>query len=123
MKKINIEFPKEHTYQRNIIISNCDLDITQIYFTVKEKPNSKYIAIQKKIGAGIELMDIDSNNKTYQLTITPDDTEKLKTDYNYGYDITIRGGQNNFYKDTLVIGSFKLLSIYTTKKEENNEWN
>ena len=123
MEKLNLKIYKGQTYQRNFIISDFDYDINQIYFTVKEQPDNKYVALQKKLNDGIQLMDIDEKTgaKIYLLSIEPDDTENLKTTYNYGYDITIRAGNNNFIKEPIIMGSFCIEPVYTTKKEENNE--
>lgn len=123
MEKVNLEIYKGQTYQRNFIISNLDYEIHQIYFTVKEQPDYKIVAMQKKLNDGITLMDVDEETgaRTYLLTIDSNDTENLKTNYKYGYDITIRAGENSFIKEPLVTGSFKVLPVYTTKKEEPNE--
>lgn len=119
MEKVNIELYRGQTYQRNIVISNFKGTITKMYFTVKEDTDSKTVVLQKKINDGIKLMDVDKEgNLIYLLNLLPKDTENLKTDFNYGYDITVIADGDNYIKEPIVMGNFRVLPVYTTRREE-----
>ena len=85
--KTNFNFIKGDTFTQGFTISNFDLDIDMIYFTVKEKSSDKNYVLQKRLGEGIKQ---DSDNKyRYVLNIAADDTNNMKTNYNYVFDIEI----------------------------------
>lgn len=116
MEKLNISVYRGETYQRNITISNFTLPITNLYFTVKKTDSDKNVALQKTVGNGLTLMDYDedTNTYTYLLELDTDDTENLKIG-DYGYDITITAED---YKKPIVMGTFSIEAVYTTKKDE-----
>lgn len=114
MEKVNLSLYKGQTYQRNFIISDFDLPITQIYFTVKENIEDKNIVLQKKIGSGITLMDYTGGVYTYLLELDSNDTEELKS-AKYGYDITLK---SNDIKVPIIMGEFIINSVYTRKRDE-----
>lgn len=115
MEKVDIDLYKGQTYQRNFVISGFSLDITQLYFTVKESTDSKVVSLQKKLGDGITLMDNSNGTYTYLLEINSDDTENLKSDFEYGYDITLKSGS---IKEPIVMGKFIVNPVYTRKRDE-----
>lgn len=103
MEKINFKFIKGDTFIQGFTISNFDLEIEQIYFTVKEKTTDKNYVLQKRLNEGI-LKDPDTENR-YTLNIDADDTNNLKTNFNYVYDIEI---VSNSYKKTIIGGYLRL---------------
>lgn len=115
MEKVDLSLYKGQTYQRNFTISGLSLDITQLYFTVKESTDNKNIALQKKIGDGITLMDYTDGVYTYLLELNTNDTENLKADFDYGYDITLK---SNDIKVPIVMGKFVISPVYTRKRDE-----
>lgn len=114
MEKVNMSLYKGQTYQRNLTITDPPYEITQIYFTVKDNITSKNVTLQKKLGDGIELMDIEDNVYTYLITIDSSDTNELKSG-TYGYDITVK---SNDIKEPIIMGDFVIEDVYTGKKEE-----
>lgn len=112
MEKINFSFVKGDTYSRGFTIEGFEQPITQVYFTVKEKTTDKNFVIQKLLNRGIE-KDIDVPNR-YVLTIEADDTNKLKTNYNYVFDIQI---VTESIKRTIIGGYLKLEDWDVTSKE------
>lgn len=112
MEKINFSFVKGDTYSRGFTIEGFEQPITQVYFTVKEKTTDKNFVIQKLLNRGIE-KDIDTPNR-YVLTIEADDTNKLKTNYNYVFDIQI---VTESIKRTIIGGYLKLEDWDVTSKE------
>lgn len=103
MVRVDLNFIKGDTYSRGFTIENCKFNITQIYFTVKEKPSDKNYVIQKRLNAGIT-QDANQDNR-YVLVISPEDTDNLKTNTNYVFDIEITSA---VIKKTIVGGYFKL---------------
>lgn len=112
MEKINFNFVKGDTYSRGFTIEGFDFPIDQVYFTVKEKSTNKDYVIQKTLFNGIE-RDPDNPNR-YVLTIDADDTNNMKTNYNYVFDIQIVG---NSIKKTIIGGYLKLNDWDITSKE------
>lgn len=115
MEKVNLFLYKGQTYQRNFVISNFTMPITQIYLTVKKKADDKNVVFQKKIGSGITLMDYTDGIYTYLFEIESNDTEYLKTDYKYGYDITLKSDD---FKMPIAIGELVINPVYTRKCDE-----
>lgn len=101
MLRENISYVKGDTYSRGFTIEGYELPITQIYFTVKERSSDKEYVLQKTLNNGIEA---DTSTR-YVLTIEADDTNDLKTNYQYVFDIQIVMGTT---KKTIIGGYFKL---------------
>lgn len=112
MEKINFNFVKGDTYSRGFTIEGFDFAIDQIYFTVKEKSTNKNYVIQKTLTKGIEL-DPNTPNR-YVLTIDADDTNNMKTNFNYVFDIQI---VVESVKKTIIGGYLKLSDWDITSKE------
>lgn len=103
MEKINFNYVKGDTYSRGFTIEGFEHSIKQVYFTVKEKSTDKNYVIQKRLTNGIEL-DPDTPNR-YVLTIEADDTNNMKTNFNYVFDIEI---VTDSIKRTIIGGYLKL---------------
>lgn len=112
MIKQNFKFIKGDTFSQGFTISNFDFDIDKIYFTVKEKTADKNYVIQKRLNEGIE-KDPDTEDR-YILNIDADDTNDLKTDFTYMYDVQIVSGK---YKKTIIGGYLTLEDWNVTSKE------
>lgn len=112
MEKINFKFIKGDTYSRGFTIEGFDYAINQVYFTVKSKTSDKNYVIQKTLTRGIE-QDTE-NPKRYILTIEADDTNDLKVNYDYVFDIQIVGDS---VKKTIIGGYLKLEDWNITSKE------
>lgn len=89
MEKVDLKFIKGDTFLKGFVIENYEPEITQLYFTVKEKTTDKKFVIQKRLNEGIK-RDEDNPNR-YILTIDPSDTDNLKVKTNYVYDIQLVG--------------------------------
>lgn len=112
MLKSNFKFIKGDTFSQGFTISNFDLDIDKLYFTVKEKTADKNYVIQKRLNNGIE-KDPDTEDR-YILNIDADDTNNLKTGFEYIFDIQMVSGN---YKKTIIGGYLTLEDWDVTSKE------
>lgn len=108
MEKINFNFIKGDTYSRGFKIENFEQTIEQVYFTVKEKSSDKNHVLQKTLNNGIKL-DPNVSNR-YILTIDADDTNDLKVNFNYVFDIQIvtAAMEDMTVKKTIVGGNLRL---------------
>lgn len=118
MIETNFEFFIGNTYERNITISNYDDDIDEMYFSVKKSDSDKRVVLQKTLDNGITLMSDetidDVRYRTYQLVIDSDDTEGMKPDVEYPFDVkivTIK--DDNEIKETIVKGNVTLSAATT----------
>ena len=112
MERINFNFVKGDTYSRGFTIEGFEQPIKQVYFTVKEKSTNKNYVIQKRLTKGIEL-DREIPNR-YVLTIEADDTNNMKTNFNYVFDIQI---VTESIKRTIIGGYLRLNDWDITSKE------
>lgn len=103
MEKVNFNFVKGDTYTRGFTLENFELAIEQVYFTVKEKSSDKNYVLQKRLTNGIEV-DTENPNR-YVLTIEADDTNNLKVNYEYVFDIQI---VTESIKKTIIGGNLTL---------------
>ena len=118
MIETNFEFFIGNTYERNITISNYDDDIDEMYFSVKKSDSDKRVVLQKTLDNGITLMSDetieDVRYRTYQIVIDSDDTEGMKPDVEYPFDVkivTIK--DDNEIKETIVKGNVTLSAATT----------
>jgi len=112
MEKVNFNFIKGDTYSRGFTV-DLDYPINQVYFTVKEKSSDKKYLIQKTLNNGIK-QDLN-NPKRYVLIIDPEDTDDLKVNYDYIFDIQI-------ITDTMkrtIIGGYLTLDDWDITSAEN----
>lgn len=115
MENVLFEFYRGDTYQRDFTISGWSLPISKIFFTVKEKAENKKYELQKTLNNGIVLADKTEDMETYNLTICCTDTEHMKTDFDYEFDIEIHsnGVAGDVIKRTIVTGILRLKSSST----------
>lgn len=107
----NMNFVRGNTFELNIAITDENIVIDEIYFTLKKSAYLEDSIIQKKLNNGISL----ENDETYTLKIEADDTENLEFNKEYGYDIKIIIGST---KLTILTGICKLEKNYTRKTNE-----
>lgn len=107
---ILFEFYRGDTYTRDFILTGWSLPISKVYFTVKEKVEDKNAVLQKKLGEGITLVDETEEGKTFNLNICCNDTDDLKAEYEYVFDIEIHstGEDGAVIKRTIITGTMRL---------------
>ena len=118
MIETNFEFFIGNTYERNITISNYEDDIDEMYFSVKKSDSDKRVILQKTLDNGITLMSDetidDVRYRTYQLVIDSDDTEGMKPDVEYPFDVKIVTIKDeDEIKETIVKGNVTLSAATT----------
>lgn len=126
MENVLFEFYIGDTYTRDFTLTNYSAIIDEIYFSVKNNDKDKYTVLQKTLtDGGITLTDIQYDNygnilsRTYNILINATDTDNMKTDFDYTFDIEIvsSGEDNVDIKKTIITGIFRLKN--TTTKTNN----
>jgi hypothetical protein len=109
------EFYRGDTYTRDFTLTGWGLPISKVYFTVKEKVEDKNAVLQKKLGEGITLVEETEEGKTFNLTICCTDTDDLKAEYDYIFDIEIQsiGENGDVIKKTIITGTMNLIASST----------
>ncbi len=115
MNDVLFEFYRGDTYTRDFTLIGWGLSVDKAYFTVKEKVSDKNAVLQKTLGNGITLVDETEEGKTFNLNICCTDTDNMKTEYEYVFDIeihsTLEGGE--VIKKTIITGTLNLLPSST----------
>ena len=126
MKDVKFEFYIGDTYTRDFIINGYSETISDVYFTVKKADDDKRFVLQKTLDNGITLTDIQYDtdgttiiSRTYNLLLNADDTETLKPDVEYPFDIEIiTPKDNDEIKKTIIKGILVLNSATTRAWDE-----
>lgn len=126
MENVLFEFHIGDTYTRDFTISGYSSEISNVFFSVKNSNTDKRTVYQLKLDEGITLTDIqyddDGNivSRTYNILINADDTEDMKTDFDYSFDIEIvtPGDDDVDIKKTIISGILRLKSATTRKYNE-----
>ena len=118
MIETDFEYFIGDTYERNFKISQYSDDIDEIYFSIKKNDDNKNTVLQKTLDNGITLVTDEVNDgvreRVYQLMINADDTEELKPEQDYTFDIEIVTNKDDVnLKKTIVKGNFTLRSATT----------
>lgn len=115
MTDVIFEFYRGDTYSREFTITGWDSSIDKVYFTVKEKVTDKNAILQKKLDHGITLVDETEDSKTFNLNICCTDTDEMKTDFEYVFDIEIHSvfEDGTVIKKTIITGTLNLLASST----------
>lgn len=115
MENVVFEFYRGDTYTRDFTISGFTMPISKIFFTVKEDENKKQAVLQKTLNDGITLVSDDENGRTYNLLICCVDTDKMKADFDYVFDIEIHspGTAEMPIKKTIITGILRLKASAT----------
>lgn len=113
--KENLEFHRGRTYTRDFIVTDFNDPIDEILFTACEDTANKHYCLRKSLNKGISLVDegTDENGlfyKVYNLLIEATDTDHMKAETEYGYDIVLYSGTQ---KHQLIEGSIKLAATQT----------
>lgn len=113
---IKFNFYKSRTYSQDFTITGYEDTVDNMFFTVCENVDNKVYCIQKTLLNGeITVVDtgIDENGKTYttyNLTIEATDTDHMKVDFDYGFDIAIKSGKK---KIQVMTGTLRLNGVYS----------
>lgn len=87
------EFHIGNTFEKTIIVSVYNDDIDEMYFTVKKSNSDENYVLQKTLENGITIVEDKIEEgiryRTYNLMIDADDTEGMKTNFEYPFDIKI----------------------------------
>lgn len=126
MKDVVFEYYIGDTYTRDLTITGYSAEITEMYFSVKKNNKDKNTVLQKTLDSGITLVDIQYDgegnivSRTYNLLIEAEDTEDLKPDFDYSFDVEIvsPGVDNNDIKKTIITGIFRVNNTTTRNYNE-----
>lgn len=114
MIETEFNFVRGTTYSRNFNISGFEETIDNIYFTVKESENDRLPVITKRLMHGITLISNDEDVKSYNLLIDADDTEKLKVNKPYYFDVKVISIVNKkTIKKVIIRGTMTLTASVT----------
>lgn len=115
MEDVKFEFYRGDTYSRDFTIIGWSKEISKVFFTVKENVEDKKAVFQKTLGDGIYLVEETDNSKTFNLTICCVDTDDLRKDYEYPFDIEIHSptDTNIPIKKTIITGTLKVKASST----------
>jgi len=128
IENVLFEFRKGDTYSRDFTITDYDLDISKVFFTVKNNSSDKRYVLQKYLvtsggittSNGITLVSDEDNVKTYNILIKATDTDDMKVDYDYFFDVEIvsPGVGTDEIKQTLMVGTLRLKEVATQTVNE-----
>ena len=144
MIETEFNFVRGTTYSRNINLTDYGANIDEMYFTVKESETDRIPVIKKSLNNGIfpiipdtvieeetqeeqdekqeesEDESEESNVKSFNLIIEADDTETLKLNKPYPFDIkVITYTDGNPVKKVIVKGTMTLSANITWKTNES----
>lgn len=113
--KEDFKFHKGRTYSRDFTISGFQEKVDNIIFTACENTENKHYCLRKNLGNGISIVDEGVTEDgtpytTYNLLIEATDTDHLKANIEYGYDIVLYSGKD---KHQIIEGKIILSSINT----------
>lgn len=104
------EFYRGDTYERDFTLTGWSFPISKVYFTVKENVKDKNAVLQKTLNNGITIVSDEGGVKVFNLMICCTDTDNMKTDYDYVFDIEIHssGVDGDVIKKTILEGVLRL---------------
>lgn len=110
IENVLFEFVRGNTFEKDFTITGWSFPITKAYFTVKGTLKDKNAVLQKTLNDGITLVSDEEGVKTYNLSICCTDTENMKTDYDYTFDVEIHspGVGDDVIKKTIMTGTLRL---------------
>ena len=110
LENILFEFYRGDTYQRDFTVTGWSFPISKAFFTVKEKEEYKTAVLQKTLENGITLVSDENGVKTFNLLIDSTDTNFMKADFDYVFDIEIHsdGLNGEMLKKTIITGIVRL---------------
>ena len=115
MNNVIFEFYKGRTYTRDFKIVVYTDPVDEVFFTTFDNPNNKNYYLRKSLNKGITVVDEGTTEdgepyKTYNLLIEATDTDHMKTNVEYGFDIALISGK---VKLQVITGTLILDDIYT----------
>ena len=126
MDNVKFEFYIGDTYTRDFIIAGYTDAIDKVYLTVKKQDDDKNYLLQKSLvgdtSDGITLTDVQYEDdgttiksRTYNVLFDADDTEGMKADIEYPFDVEIVTNKDggNAVKSTIIKGNMILKSATT----------
>ena len=120
LENILFEFYRGDTYQRDFTVKGWSFPISKVFFTVKESVDKKNHVLQKTLDNGITFVDEENGIKTFNLKICCTDTDHMKTDYDYTFDIELHseGVDGETLKKTIITGIVRLKGSATKSCNE-----
>ena len=119
MTDVLFEFYRGDTYTRDFILKGWSFTVSNVYFTVKENVENKKACLQKTLNNGIVVADETEEGMVFNLRINSTDTDKLKADYDYVFDIEVHSDMGEeIIKKTLVTGTLRLFASATKTYNE-----
>lgn len=120
LENVLFEFRKGDTYSRDFTITDYELEISKVFFTVKNNSSDKRYVLQKKLDDGITIVSDEEGVKTYNILINATDTDDMKVDYDYFFDVEIvsPGTGEDEIKQTLMVGTLRLKEVATQTVNE-----
>lgn len=121
MKDVKFEFYIGDTYTRDFIINGYSDTISEVYFTVKKADDDKYHVLKKTLDNGITLTDVQYDDegtiisRTYNLLLDAEETEDLKVDVEYPFDIEIITPKDDEDVKKTIIKGVLVLNSATTR--------
>lgn len=115
MNNVKFEFYRGRTYTRDFTITGFTQPIDEVFFTCCENVNNKDYCLRKSLNNGITIVDTgtdeDGNSyTTFNLLINATDTDHMKANKEYGFDIALISGAN---KIQVITGTLTLDGTYT----------
>ena len=89
MNNAKMEFVKGDSYSRDFTISGYDEEIDEIKFTVKKNENDKDAVLVKDFEDGITIVSDEEGVKTYNLSLRANETDDMKTNFDYYFAIKL----------------------------------
>ena len=99
MNNVKFEFYKGRTYTRDFTIVGYTDKVDEMYFTASENTTDKNNCIRKTLSnGGITVVDTGITDDgevytTYNLLIDATDTDHMKENTEYGFDVVLKSGQ------------------------------
>lgn len=120
LENILFEFYRGDTYSRDFTVTGWSFPISKVFFTVKESVDKKNHVLQKTLDNGITFVDEENGIKTFNLKICCTDTDHMKTDFDYTFDIEIHseGVNGEVIKKTIITGIVRLKGSATKSCNE-----
>lgn len=120
MENVLFEFYRGDTYQRDVTVEGWRFPISKAFFTVKEDIEKKNFVLQKTLNNGITLVSDENSIQTLNLMICCTDTDHMKIDTDYVFDVEIHsnGLNGEVLKKTIVTGIVRLKGSATKSCNE-----
>lgn len=95
MDNENLYMVKGDTFRFSVEIEGLNEDLTAAYFSCKKNIADNEYVFQKSLEDGITKISENENSKTYEVVVSPNDTQEVDDD-NYYYDLQIQDSTDVF---------------------------